>query len=462
MLATGLVAIDATILATAVPTIVGDFGGFEAFPWLFSAYLIAQAVTVPVYSKLADMIGRKPLMIVGIGIFLLGSILCGLAWSMPALIAFRAVQGFGAGAIIPISMTIVGDIYSVAERSRVQGYLASVWAIAAVLGPTLGGVFAQFTSWRWIFFVNIPLCLVSAWFVTRNFRERIQRRQHRVDFAGAILLTFALTCLLLGVLQGGIAWEWGSPISIGLFVGAGLLLVAFVLAERRAAEPILPLWLLGRRLLLTTSLTSLGVGAMVVGLTSFVPTYLEGSLGITPLAAGLTLATLTIGWPISAALCGRFYLRIGFRNTMLIGGALAVLAVCGLALAGPTPSIPLVAVLCFAAGFAFGLITNPALIAAQVSVAWNERGVVTGTNMFARSIGSAVGVAILGSLANGVIAGAGGDSTDPATVTSASTVVFIGAAVAAVLTAVAVVAMPATPLAQEPHAIPPGADAVRT
>src|SRR6187397_3121556 len=185
MLSVGLIAIDATILATAVPSIVNDLGGFAQFPWLFSIYLLAQAVSVPIFAKFTDLIGRKPIMLIGIGLFVLGSILCGIAWSMPALIAFRALQGLGAGAVQPIAMTMIGDIYSVAERARVQGYVASVWAVSALLGPTLGGVFAQFATWRWIFFVNIPLCLLCAWLVSRNFQEVVERRRHRVDYAGA-------------------------------------------------------------------------------------------------------------------------------------------------------------------------------------------------------------------------------------------------------------------------------------
>ena len=219
MVATGIVAIDSTILATAVPSIVRDIGGFSQFPWLFSIYLLAQAVTVPIYSKLSDTFGRKPIILVGISIFLLGSILAGFAWSMPALIAFRAIQGLGAGAILPIAVTIVGDIYSLEERARVQGYLASVWAIAAVVGPTLGGVFTQFLSWPWIFFVNIPLCLVAGGLLIRNFHEKVERRSPRIDYAGAVLLTGGLTLVILGLLEGGQAWPWASATSIGIFVG---------------------------------------------------------------------------------------------------------------------------------------------------------------------------------------------------------------------------------------------------
>src|SRR4051794_31985628 len=189
MLTTGLVAIDSTIIATAVPSIVDSVGGFSEFPWLFSIYLLAQAVTVPVYGKLADLFGRKPVILVGIGLFLLGSVLCGAAWSMGALIAFRAVQGLGAGAVQPISMTIVGDLYSLEERAKVQGYIASVWAVSAVVGPTLGGVFSEYVSWRWIFFVNIPLCLVAAATIGLRFSEQVQqrrRRRPRIDYLGAV------------------------------------------------------------------------------------------------------------------------------------------------------------------------------------------------------------------------------------------------------------------------------------
>src|SRR4051812_44772375 len=211
MLSVGLVAIDATILATAVPSVVKDLGVFPHFPWLFSLYLLAQAVPVPPYGKLADLRGRKPMMLLGVGLFLLGSVLCGFAWSMPALIAFRLIQGLGAGAIQPIGMTIVGDIYTVAERARVQGYLASVWGISSFVGPTLGGVFSDFISWRWIFFVNIPLGIAAAWALWRRFHENaVPRTSHRIDYAGAVLLAVGGSLLLLGLLEGGVMWSWGS------------------------------------------------------------------------------------------------------------------------------------------------------------------------------------------------------------------------------------------------------------
>jgi len=442
MVSTGLIAVDATILATAVPSIVKDLGGFASFPWLFSVYLLAQAVSVPVYAKLADTVGRKPLMLLGIALFLAGSVLCGFAWSMPALIAFRAVQGLGAGAVQPMAITIAGDIYSVAERARVQGYIASVWGISSVVGPALGGLFSQLDAWRWIFFVNVPLTVLAALLILRNFHEQIEKRRHQIDYAGAVLLMASMTLLILGVLEGGQAWAWSSPVSMAVFAAGAVLLGAFVLVERRAAEPVLPLWVLSRRLLLTTSLLALGVGAVLIGLSSYVPTYLEGAIGSPPLVAGLALASLTIGWPIAAAFSGKlFYLRYGFKPTVLIGMGFILAGIALLTARAYAPDVAVVAVGCFVMGLGLGLVASPSLIAAQASVEWDQRGVVTGANMFARSIGSAVGVAIFGAVANGIIA-RGGGPTVPTAVRDGAAAVFWAVLIASVVTTVIALFMP--------------------
>src|SRR4051795_9974181 len=347
MLATGLVAIDSTIIATAVPSIVDSVGGFSEFPWLFSIYLLAQAVTVPVYGQLAALFGRKPVILVGIGLFLLGSVLCGAAWSMGALIAFRAVQGLGAGAVQPISMTIVGDLYSLEERAKVQGYIASVWAVSAVVGPTLGGVFSEYVSWRWIFFVNIPLCLLAGAMIARRFTERVERGRPRIDYAGAALLTAGLTLLVLGLLEGGQAWAWWSMPSIAVLAGGAAMLGVFVLVERRAADPVVPLALLRVRLIVTTSLVAVCVGAVLLGLTSYVPTYVQVALGTGPLVAGFALAALTLGWPLAASQSGRLYLRLGMRVTALIGGVIVLLGTLLLLQLDQGSSVLHVAITCF-------------------------------------------------------------------------------------------------------------------
>lgn len=439
-----LIAIDIAVLSTAVPSVVADIGGFEAFPWLFTTYLLAQAVTVPVYSKLADMFGRKPILLFGIGVFLLGSILCALAPSMLLLIVFRVVQGLGAGAISPMVLIIPGDIYSIEERARVQGYLSSVWAIAAVLGPTIGGLFSQYVDWRWIFWVNVPLCLLAAFLIWRNLRENLQRREHRIDVAGATLLTLGLTALLLGILEGGVAWEWLSVPSVALFGAAVVLLVAFVVVERRATEPVLPVRVLTTRVVLSASLTAGFIGIALIGLNTYLPTYLQHSLGVAPIVAGLTLAALAIGWPLASTLSGRFYMRFGFRATCLTGTIVTTLAATALALAGPTPMLPLVAVLCFTIGLGLGFTFAPMLIAAQSSVPWQERGVVTGSIMFLRNGGSAIGAAIAGAIANAVVAANGGDATEPSTIIAAATAVFIVVAGAAAITILTIALQPAS------------------
>ena len=430
MLSTALIAIDATIIATAVPSIVKEIGGFTEFPWLFSIYLLAQAVSVPIYGKLNDLFGRKPVALWGIGLFLIGSILCGVAWSMGLLIAFRLVQGLGAGAIMPTTITIVGDLYSVRERAKVQGYVASVWGIASVAGPTLGGVFSEYVSWRWIFFVNIPICVLAAGMLMRRFHEKVERGRPVIDYKGAGLLAIGLALVILGALEGGQAWAWDSPASIGILAAGAASLVAFALVERTAPEPILPLWVFRRRLLVSSGLISVAVGAILYGLTSYVPTYAQDVLGTGPLVAGFALATLTLGWPISGSQAGRVYLRIGFRGCAVIGTSLALAGSALLLLLGRDSSVVTVALFCLVIGLGMGLTAAPTLIAAQSSVGWSERGVVTASNIFLRSLGSALGVAIFGAIANATV---GSGSVDPGRLNTAVHRIFIGIAMVAVV-----------------------------
>jgi EmrB/QacA subfamily drug resistance transporter len=412
MLSIGLVAIDSTILATAVPAVVSDLGGFTSFPWLFSIYLLAQAVSVPLYGKIADLFGRKPLMLLGVALFLLGSLLCGLAWGMTALIVFRVVQGLGAGAIAPIGMTILGDIYSMKERAVVQGYTASVWAMAALIGPTLGGIFSDTIGWRWIFFVNLPLGVAAGWVLWRRFEEKVARRTHRIDYLGSALLALGGTSLLLALLQGGVQWAWDAPVSIVLFVASALLLMGFVLVERRAREPVLPLWVFRMRVLNVTNAGSLVVGVLLMGLSSYVPLFSQRVLGTGALVAGLALAAMTIGWPIAAATAGRLYLTIGFRATLSIGAVFALAGALILLSVDGGSSVYHLALACFVMGLGFGYVASPGVVAAQSAVSWSSRGVATGANMFSRSVGSALGVAVFGAVVNSFVSAHLG-SSDP-------------------------------------------------
>jgi EmrB/QacA subfamily drug resistance transporter len=405
MLTVGLAAIDSTIVATAVPQIVADLGGFSLFPWIFSIYLLTQAVTVPIYGRLSDVFGRKPVLLVGVGGFLIGSILCGVAWSMPALIVFRGIQGLAAGAILPTTTTIIGDLYEPAERGRIQGYISSVWGVSAIVGPTLGGFFAQYWTWRGIFWLNLPIGVGAAWLIQRHLRERVERRAHQIDYAGVVALTAACSLLILALLEGGVSWAWSSPVSITLFAVAAALLLGFVQIERTVAEPILPLWIFRHRTLVAGNLAGLAIGAILIGQSSYVPTYAQRVVGVGAVVAGLAMAAMTVGWPIAATLAPRVYLRIDFRPTALVGGVIATGGCLLLALfVGAGSGVWRVAVASFVLGVGMGFASVSTVVAVQSVVGWNRRGVVTGSNMFIRTLGSAVGIAVFGSIANGRLA----------------------------------------------------------
>jgi MFS family permease len=301
-------------------------------------------------------------------------------------------------------MTIIGDIYSVEERARVQGYLAGVWGIASVVGPTLGGVFSEFISWRWIFFVNIPLGLLAFGMLAKRFAERVERREHKVDYLGATLLMIGCSLLILGLLEGGNAWAWGSPQSIAIFAVGVALVVGFVLVERRAEEPVLPLWVFRDRTLVSGVSVSLVVGVVLIGLSSYVPNFAQGVLGASALIAGFVLGAMTLGWPLAASLSGRVYLRIGFRTTMLVGAVVLVVGSIITALLPRDVQLIVIAGACFVIGAGLGLSSSPSVVAVQSAVDWQRRGVATGTVIFFRSVGSAVGAALFGAIANTTLA----------------------------------------------------------
>jgi EmrB/QacA subfamily drug resistance transporter len=401
MLSTGLAALDTTVVATAIPSIVRDLGGFAIFPWLFSIYLLTQAVSVPIYGRLADLFGRKPVLFFGIGMFLLGSVLCGAAWNMLSLILFRGIQGIGAGAIIPISVTILGDIYTLEERGRVQGYTASVWGVSSVVGPAIGGVFADYLSWRGIFYINIAAIAM----LQTKLHEDVVRREHKIDYLGASVLTSGLSLLILALLEGGVDWDWLSAPSLLLFASAVALLGLFVAVERRVSEPILPPWVFSRRVLVGANVASLAVGGVLIGQTSYVPTYAQGVVGVGAVLAGFAMASMSVGWPLASAQASKLYLKIDFRNTALIG---SVFVIAGCLLLATTikegSGLWPVVIASFVTGVGLGFSSIAVLVAVQSVVGWNRRGVTTGANMFTRTMGSAVGIAVFGSIANTTLA----------------------------------------------------------
>lgn len=404
MLAMALTAMDSTIVATAIPTIVKDLGGFSLFPWVFSIYLLTQAAMTPIYGKLADLYGRKPILIIGSIIFLAGSALSGLSWNMLALIAFRGLQGIGAGSIQPIVTTLAGDLFSIEERAKMQGYLSSVWGLSAIVGPALGGLFVQFASWRWIFYINIPIGAAALIALTIFLHEKVQHKSHRIDYVGSALLIVSMGLMITGLLEGGVDWSWASVQSLATLGGGAVLLAVFFAMESRAKEPVLPTWVFGRRVLLAANLGSLGIGVLTIGLSSYLPTYLQGVLRQTPLAAGFALAAMSIGWPLASAFSGKLYLKVGFRNTALLGALVTVAAGLGFATLGMHSSIFEAGGLSFLTGVGLGLGSTSLVVLIQSIVQWNRRGVVTGANMFTRQLGSTLGVAVYGTLVNAALA----------------------------------------------------------
>lgn len=401
MLTMGLAAMDTTIVSTAIPQVVDELGGFALFTWIFSVYLLAQTVTIPIYGNLADMFGRKPVLIIGTLIFLVGSVACAVAWDMVSLIVFRTFQGLGAGSIMATVNTLAGDLYAVRERARVQGWLSSVWGMAAVLGPLLGGALAEHASWRWVFLINLPIGALSLGLLAHFLKEVPQHKEHRIDYAGATLILITSCLLLFALLEGGQAWAWGSSISITLFALSAVLVVVTLQVERRAAEPILPAWLWRDPVLAGSNLAMLAMGIVMMGPIVYLPTFGQSVLGLGAIAAGLMLATMSIGWPIASSLSGPVYMRVGFRDAGIGGALLMIAAALGfLLMPAPAPAwwVALDQVLL---GAGFGLLSTPLLVGVQSTVGWDRRGTVTGANMFARFLGQTLGAAFFGAIFNG-------------------------------------------------------------
>ncbi|MFD4586163.1 MDR family MFS transporter [Streptomyces sp. NPDC058434] len=471
MLGMALAALDGTVVATAVPQIVGDLGGFSVFSWLFSGYLLAVTVTLPVYGKLSDTFGRKPVLIAGIVLFLAGSLLCAAAWNMASLIAFRVVQGLGGGALQGTIQTIAADLYPLEERPRIVSKLSTVWAVSAVAGPAVGGLLAAYADWRWIFLINLPVGAVALWLIARHLVEppRERRPRPKVDWPGALAIFLTGTLLLTALVQGGVAWPWLSAPSLGLLGASAVCAAVTVLVERRAVEPIIPGWVWRRRTIASVNLALGALGLLMIAPTVFLPTYAQAVLGLGPIAAGFVLSVMTLSWPVSAAYSNRLYNRIGFRNTALtgIGAALAVLLAFPLL---PYPGEPWQpALIMLLLGAALGFFQLPLLVGVQSTVPWAERGTTTASLLFCRQVGQSVGAALFGALANAVLAarlGGAGDLDSVAhapadgtpddglrrAVAAAVDLVFVGAAAAAALALLALLFAPRRfPVLEEPQ-----------
>lgn len=403
MLTMSLAAMDNTIVATAIPQIVGDLGGFSLFSWLFSIYLLIQTITIPVYGKLADIYGRKPILIIGILIFIVGSATCAAAWDMYSLILFRGLQAVGAGAIMATVNTIAGDIYSIKERAKIQGWLSSVWGISAVLGPAIGGALADYASWRWIFLINIPLGAGAIALLAYFLHEEKVTKKHKIDWSGAAAMLVTGSVIMYVLLEGGQSWPWFSWNSLLIILISFVLIYLTVRIERKAKEPILPAWVWKRPVILGANFATIGMGIALMGPNMYLPVFAQSVNGVGAMAAGFILASMSITWPLSSSLSGNLYLKIGFRNTAICGTLIMIIGASSfLFLPFPGPIWALVAIQ-MTLGAGFGLITTPLMVGVQSTVEWGQRGVVTGANMFSRYFGQSIGAAVFAAIFNTVI-----------------------------------------------------------
>lgn len=400
MLAMFMGAIEATIVSTAMPAIVADLGGFTLFSWVFSAYLLMNSVTVLIYGKLSDLFGRKPILTFGIIMFLIGSILCGFASSMEALIVFRLIQGFGAGAVMPIATTIVGDIYTTEERAKIQGYLASVWGISAITGPAVGGLLVQYVSWHYVFWINIPLGILSLIGLWMFLHENVSKKKHKIDYLGAALMTIAISSIMFVLVEGGSHMPWGSWQLISLMVLSVLAFIGFVFQEGRASEPVMPFSIWKERSIFIANLASLTTGVMLIGISSFLPTFVQGVMEQTPIVAGFTLTAMSIGWPIASTLAGKMLISMGYRKTSIIGGVFLIIG-STLFVTMSSSSGPIWAAAgSFFIGVGMGLTSTAFIVSIQSTVSWQQRGIATAANMFMRNLGNTIGAALLGGILN--------------------------------------------------------------
>lgn len=404
MLGMTLASLDTTIVGTAMPSIVGKLGGFDLYSWVFSVYLLTSTTTVPIYGKLADLYGRKPIFVFGTALFLLGSVASGSAQTMEQLIVFRAIQGLGAGAVLPIVLTIIGDIFDLEERAKMQGFFSGVWGISSVIGPALGGLIVDHFSWRWVFFINIPFGVVSALLLIIAFKENVGRTKPQLDYAGTFALTGSIVALLFALLQGGTSWAWTSSQSISLFAVFVFLLAFFLWIEKNAPEPILPLTLFKSRIITVASLGGLILGVTMFGISTYVPLFVQGVKGGSATDAGIVLTPLLLSWPISSYASGRLVIHLGYRITAVAGAILTSIGAAMLLFFQRDTSMTFIVVSMLLTGTGLGLDSTSFTLSVQNAVPWKLRGVATASTQFVRTIGGTIGVAFMGTILNAQVA----------------------------------------------------------
>jgi len=390
-------AAEASIVATALPTIIGDLGGFQLFSWVFTMPFLAMAVTIPLYGRLADLYGRKRVFFVGSAIFLCGTTLCGFARTMELLIAFRSLQYIGGGAIQTIAMTIIGDIYTPAERARIQGASSAVWGLAAIVGPALSAFLVEHVHWSVVFWVNLPIGAVSIAMFARFLNEKVERKPHRIDYLGGALLIVGIGAPMLALVQ---ATRLAPGLIAGLVLLGAVVLGFLFVYEQRVAEPVLPLGLWRNRVLVLSNVGGFGAAASYMAVSALLPTYVQGVMGRSPGVAGFVVGTASVSWMFAAIAAGRLMLRTSYRLTAAIGGANLLIGCAMLALLGPADDPLWAGAGSFMLGIGMGFCNTTFLVAIQGATAFAERGVATGSQMFMRMIGMSMGAALYGAIVN--------------------------------------------------------------
>lgn len=399
LLAMLLAALDSTIVATALPTIVGEFGGLERLAWVVTAYLLAQTIVTPLYGKLGDLFGRKVVLQSGIVIFLLGSVLCGVSQSMGQLILFRFVQGLGGGGLMVTTQAVVGDIVPARDRGRYQGIFGAVFGVSSIAGPLLGGYFTTEWSWRWIFYINLPLGLLAMAVIAATLPRRAERVSHAIDYTGTGLLALALSSIVLFSDLGGVTFPWTSLPMIALAIGSLIMLIAFVAVERRAAEPVLPLSLFRNRTFTLTAMIGLIVGFALFGSVTYIPLFLQVVNGATPTGSGLQMLPLMGGMLITSIASGQLISRWGrYRIFPIVGTAVTALGLFLLSRMNAGTTVAQASIYMLVLGLGFGCVMQVLVIAVQNAVDYRQLGVATSGATLFRLMGGSLGTAVFGAI----------------------------------------------------------------
>jgi len=399
MVAMFLGAVEGTVVTTAIPTIVKDLQGFEIISLVFSVYLLTSAISTPIYGKLSDLYGRKNILSIGIIIFLVGSFLCGLSHTMNMLIGFRAIQGLGAGAIFTVTYTIVGDVFTLEERPKVQGLIGTVWGIASLAGPFLGGILIDMLSWHWIFFINLPFGILSVILIQRNLKETVKKKKHNIDFAGIITLSIAMIIFLnIFLSTENTSSKHNIFIAISVVITI-ILLIAFYKIERKAKEPIIPFEIFTKTSTIV-NLISFLASAILIGSNVYLPIYLQNILGFNAKVSGLALAPMSVAWLIASVVLGKCIVKYGAKVVIFISNVILLISTILLPTLDINSSLLLVLVYVFIMGFGFGGAFTTLTIIVQESVEYNKRGAATATNSLLRTLGQTIGVSVFGSIFN--------------------------------------------------------------